>query len=241
MTAEVPQRDHDVREVCNGLRWSVRAGAAWRLMPHDVPPWHTVYHQRHRWLQAGGCDTMVHNLRAVLRLAAGRTAAPSAALCDRRPLPATRASGPRAGEDGATRRRGSQVHRAVALLGALGAAHVTAASEQDRRQVSALAAQVHEVSGKAVDRAFVAPGSPGAQAAQDAAMHQRQRAVVQLPEAKKGCVVLPTRGVVEGSNAWAARVRRLARAEERLAETRVGLHCVAFALLRLKRFVELIL
>jgi hypothetical protein len=129
----------------------------------------------------------------------------------------------------------------VALLGALGAAHVTAASEQDRRQVSALAAQVHEVSGEAVDRAFINPGSPRAQAAQDAAMHQRQRAVVQLPEAKKGVVVLPKRWVVEGSSAWAARFRRLARAEERLAETRVGLHCVAFALLMLKRFVELIL
>ena len=241
MTAEAPQRDHDLREVCNGLRWSVRAGAAWRLRPHDVPPWHTVDHQSHRWLQAGGCDTMVHDLRAVLRLVAGHTAAPSAARCDRRLLPAIRASGPRAGEDGATRRRGSKVHRAVALLGSLWAAHVTAAREQDRRQVSALAAQVHEVSGEAVEGAFVDPGATGAQVAQDAAMHQRQRAVVQLPEAKKGFVVLPKRWGVEGSNAWAARFRRLARAEERLAETLAGLHCVAFALLMLKRFVELIL
>src|SRR6516164_87566 len=40
MTEEAPQRDHNVREVFNGSRWIGRAGAAWRLMPHDVPPWH---------------------------------------------------------------------------------------------------------------------------------------------------------------------------------------------------------
>jgi transposase len=42
MTEDAPQREHSRREVYNGLRWIVRAGAAWRLMPHDVPPWHPV-------------------------------------------------------------------------------------------------------------------------------------------------------------------------------------------------------
>jgi transposase len=64
--------------------------------------------------------------------------------------------------------------------------------------------------------------------------------VVKLPEAKKGFVLLPRRWVVERSNAWAARFRRLARDYERLAETLAGLHFVAFAILMLKRFVALI-
>ena len=51
MTADAPQREHSLREVFNGLRWIVRAGAAWRMMPHDLPPWHTVYQQSQRWLQ----------------------------------------------------------------------------------------------------------------------------------------------------------------------------------------------
>jgi transposase len=42
MTEDAPQREHSLREVFNGLRWIVRAGAAWRLMPHDLPPWYTV-------------------------------------------------------------------------------------------------------------------------------------------------------------------------------------------------------
>jgi len=63
---------------------------------------------------------------------------------------------------------------------------------------------------------------------------------VKLLEAKKGFVLLPKRWGVERSNAWAARFRRLARDDERLAETLAGLHFVAFAILILKSFVALI-
>ena len=241
MTADAPQREHSLREVCNGLRWLVRAGAAWRLMPHDLPPWHTVYQQSQRWLKAGVFETMVHDLRAVLRRAQGRTAAPSAAIFDSRTVPSTPESGTRAGYDGAKRRRGSKVHRAVDILGSLLAAHVTAASEQDRSQVSLLAAKVQEVTGDSVVIAFVDQGYTGAQAAQDADAHHMHLEVVKLPEAKKGFVLLPKRWVVERSNAWAARFRRLARDYAQLAETLKGLHFVAFAILMLKRFVELIL
>jgi hypothetical protein len=63
--------------------------------------------------------------------------------------------------------------------------------------------------------------------------------VVTLPEAKKGCVLLPWRWVVERSTAGAARLRRLARDDERLAETLAGLHCLPFAMLMLKRFIKI--
>jgi transposase len=104
-----------------------------------------------------------------------------------------------------------------------------------------LAAKVPEVTGDAVELAFVDQGSTGAQAAQDAQANHRQLEVVKLSEAKKGFVLLPKRWMVERSYAWAARFRRLARDDERLADTRAGLHCVAFAILMLKRLVELIL
>lgn len=125
-------------------------------------------------------------------------------------------------------------------LGHLLAAHVTAANAQDRSQVSVLAEKVQEVTGDAVELAFVDQGYTGAQAAQDAAAHHMRLEVVKLPEAKQGFVLLPQRWVVERSNAWAVRFRRLARDYERLAETLAGLHFVAFAILMLKRFVELI-
>src|SRR2546426_10738030 len=51
MTQDAPQREHDLREVFNGLRPIVRAGAQWRMMPHDLPPWAAVYQQTQRWLK----------------------------------------------------------------------------------------------------------------------------------------------------------------------------------------------
>ncbi len=53
MKEDAPQRDHDLREVFNGLRWIVRTGSPWRYMPNDLPPWHTVYQQSQRWFKAG--------------------------------------------------------------------------------------------------------------------------------------------------------------------------------------------
>ena len=240
MTDDAPQREHSLREVFNGLRWIVRAGAAWRLMPHDLPPWYTVYQQSQRWLWAGVFEAIVHDLREVLRLAHGRHAQPSAAIFDSRTLQSTPESGTRAGYDGAKRRRGSKVHMAVDTLGQLLALHVTAANAQDRSQVGALAAKVQAVTGDAVEIAYVDQGYTGEQAAQAAAVHHRHLEVVKLPEAKKGFVLLPKRWVIERSNAWVARFRRLARDYEQLAETLKGLHFVACAILMLQRLVEFI-
>jgi transposase len=66
------QRDHELREIFNGLRWLVRSGTAWRLMPYDLPPWHTVYQQTRRWLKSGCFEAMAHDLRMLLRLATDR-------------------------------------------------------------------------------------------------------------------------------------------------------------------------
>src|ERR1700710_557679 len=64
------QRDHELREVFNGLRYIVRTGAPWRFMPHDLPPWAAVYQQTQRWLSAECFDDVAGGLRAVLRVAA---------------------------------------------------------------------------------------------------------------------------------------------------------------------------
>ncbi len=158
ITEDAPQREHSLREVFNGLRWMVRTGAAWRMLAPDLPPWSTVYQHSHRWLKAGVFEAMVHDVREVLRVAQGRHAQPSAALFDRRMVQSTLESGTRAGYDGAKRRRGSQVHMAVDTLGHVLAAHVTAANEQDRRQVSTLAEKVQAVTGDSVALAYVDQG-----------------------------------------------------------------------------------
>src|SRR5687768_2792845 len=82
MREDAPQREHELREVFNGARWVVRAGASWRMMPHDLPPWEAVYQQTQRWVKAGVFEAMVHDLRMLLRLLEGRKANPSAVIFD---------------------------------------------------------------------------------------------------------------------------------------------------------------
>lgn len=240
MTEDAPQRVYSLREIFNGMRYIARAGAAWRMMPNDLPPWEAVYQQTQRWLKAGVFEDMVSDLRLILRLAQGRNEQPSAAIFDSRTLQSSPESGERAGYDGAKRRKGSKVHLAVDTLGYWLALHVTAADEQDREQVDQLAQAVQEATGHTVEIAFVDQGYTGEQAAEQAIQHGIRLEVVKLSEAKKGFVLLPRRWVVERSFAWMARFRRLARDYERLPETLIGFHLLAFAMLMLNRFVHLI-
>jgi transposase len=160
-----------LREVFNGLRWIVRTGAQWRWLPHDLPPWYVVYQQSRRWTKAGVFETLVHDLRAVLRIADGRKEGPSAAIFDSRTLQSTPESGGRAGYDGAKRRKGNKVHLAVDTLGHLLALFVTAADEQDRAHVAELAKRVQAETGETVEIAFVDQGYTGENAADAAAEH----------------------------------------------------------------------
>jgi len=239
MAEDAPQREHSLREVFNGLRWIVRAGSPWRMMPNDLPPWHTVYQQTQRWISAGVFAAMVHDLRTLLRLAKGRKEQPSAAIFDSRTLQSSPESGERAGYDGYKRKKGSKTHMAVDTLGYLLTLFVTPANEQDRAQVAELARQVQAVTEQSVELAYVDQGYTGEAAAEAAESQGLQLEVVKLSEAKKGFVLLPRRWVVERSFGWAARFRRLARDYERLPETLAGLHYLAFAILMLKNFVGL--
>jgi transposase len=240
MSEDAPQREYSLRELFNGVRGIVRTGAAWRMLPPDLPPWSAVYQQGQRWRKAGVFEAIVEDLRAVLRVAQGRRLAPSAVILDSRTLQSSPESGHRAGYEGAKRKRGSKVPIAVDTGGPLLALCVTAADEQDRAQVEGGVEQVQAVTGEKVEIAFVDQAYTGAQAAQAAEQHGIKLEVVKLPEAKKGFVVLPKRWVGERSFAWAARFRRLARDYERLPETLAGLHFLAFTILLLKRFVTLI-
>jgi transposase len=237
---DAPQRKYPLREVFNGLRYIVKTGGQWRWMPHDLPPWPAVYQQARRWLGAGCFEAVVHDLRALLRLAEGRRPQPSAAVFDSQTLQSTPESGGHAGYDGAKRKRGSKVHLAVDTLGHLLALHATPADAQDRAQVGELARRVQEVTEASVELAFVDQGYTGGAPARDAAARGIRLQVVKLPEAKQGFVLLPRRWVVERSFAWKTRFRRLVRDYERRLTVLAGLHLVAFACLELARAVPIL-
>lgn len=176
---------------------------------------------------------MAHDLREVLRVAADKSAQPSAVIFAGRTLQSTPERGHRAGDDGYKRKKGSKVPAAVDTLGHLLALRVTPANAQERAQVGALAEAVQELTGAQVELAFVDQGYTGEEPKKQAARAGIRLMVVKLEEARKGFVLLPRRWVVERSFAGAARFRRLARDYERLPSNLAGLHWLAFLTLML--------
>ena len=233
MKEDAAQREHSSRRLFNAVRYLLRAGCPWRMIPNDLPPWYAVYQQAQRWIKAGCFEALAHDLRMLLRQLADRAEQPTAVILDGRTMQSTPESGGRGGYDGYKRRKGSKVHIAVDTLGHLLALKVTAANAQERAQVGDLVQAIQAVTGDKVAVAFVDQGYTGKEPAAAAAAHGIKLEVVKLEEAKRGFVLLPRRWVVERSFAWAARFRRLARDYERLPSSLAGLHWLAFASLML--------
>ena len=238
MTHDAPQREHSLRAVFNALRYMVRAGCPWRMIPNDLPPWSSVHQQAQRWIKAGCFEAMAHDLRKVLRLLAQRPEEPTAVIVDGRSLRSTPESGGRAGYDGHKRKKGSKVHAAVDTLGHLLALKVTPANEQERAHVGDLLAEVQEATGENIQVAFVDQGYTGEEPAAQAAKEGIQLIVVKLNEAKRGFILLPRRWVIERSFAWVTRFRRLVRDYERLPSSLAGLHWLAFLILMLNSLFQ---
>lgn len=158
-------RGHDLRATFNAVRYIVKGGNQWRLMPHDLPPWQAAYQQMRRWMAAGCFELIVADVQSLLREFGGRKGQPRAVCIDSRTLQSTPESGARAGYDGAKRRKGSKVHIAVDTLGHLIALTVTPADQGGRSQVEALAQQMQQITGNMVELAYVDQGYTGPAAA----------------------------------------------------------------------------
>lgn len=75
-------RAYSYREILNGIFYITRGGCSWRMMPHDLPHWKTVYHYFRLWRKDGTLERLHHRLRERVRLKLGREAQPSAAILD---------------------------------------------------------------------------------------------------------------------------------------------------------------
>ena len=80
MRQDAPQRSNDMREVFNAIRYVVKTGCQWRMLPHDLPEWTVAYQQARRWIQAGVFEQVTHDLRVILRLDHEREPQPSAMI-----------------------------------------------------------------------------------------------------------------------------------------------------------------
>ena len=179
MGEDAPQREYALRDLFNALRYLAHTGCPWRYLPHDLPPWATVYQQWTRWRDARVFESIVHDLNELQRVLRGREATPTAIILDGRVLQSTPESGHRAGYNGGKRRKGSTAHIAVDTLGHLLSVVITPAKEQERAQVGELCRQVQEITGQTVTVGFVDQGYTGEEPEYAAAVHDMDSGLTQ--------------------------------------------------------------
>jgi putative transposase len=213
-------RKTNLREVINAIFYLTREGCTWRALPHDFPPWKTVYNYFEAWKDDGTWDQFLTALRLRVRRAAGRNPTPRVACIDSQSVK-TAAGGEEVGTDGGKKVRGRKRHLVVDTMGLLLAVVVTAAHVHDARAAQQLFAQLP---GKDCPRLEVVQADNKYHSPElDRWLRVHHRPyriwVVSRPPGERRFIPLRSRWVVERTLAWLGRNRRLSKDYEHLPES----------------------
>ncbi len=207
---------HDLREIVNAILYVNRTGIPWEYLPHDFPPYKTVYDYYAKW-EADGTTQQVHDLlRDRTRTAQGRTAAPSAAVLDAQSVKTSaNVAETDQGIDAGKKIKGRKRHLATDTLGLVLAVIVTAASVQDTAGGKQLLDQVAASQPK-VTKAWVDGGY------QNSVINHGARLGIDIEVVKRptkaGFQPVPKRWVIERTFGWLMQHRRLTRDYEALPQ-----------------------
>lgn len=226
------KRTVDFREIINALRYLVRSGCGWRLLPKSFPPWQTVYWWFRQFLRRLLFQT-IHDVALMLdRERTGREASPTAGVVDSQTVKAPAAK--ERGYDGGKKITGRKRHIVVDTEGRLLMVNLTSADVSD----SVGAQRILEAIRKRwpwMKHLFADGGYDRTQLMDKAAFLDFTVEIVRRTDREPGFKVVPRRWVVERTFGWMTRWRRLVRDFERRIDVSKGMILIAMSSLLLRR------
>lgn len=224
------------REILNGIFYVVKNGCGWRSLPHDLPNWKTVYHYFRKFRLCGLWETINQKIREAVRQKADRDPQASAMIVDSQTAKSAE-GGEQRGFDGGKKMSGRKRNLIVDTLGLLVLAKVTAANVQDvhagKQIFQELVARPHLLT--RLQTIFADGGYRGELVEWVNENLHAVLSIVLKEEGQKGFQVLPKRWVIERTNAWVSRNRRLARDYERSVGSSEAFIYIAMIRLGLRR------
>jgi putative transposase len=226
-------RKYPLLEIINAIFYVTRSGCQWRLLPHEFPPWWTVYFYFRLWKIHGIWEALNAELRVTLRSAEGRDEQPSAAIVDSQSVKTTEVGGEH-GYDAGKKVNGRKRHLLVDTLGLLLKIVVHPANVQDRDGAKLL---FESVEGKLPRLARI--WADGAYTGKLVEWTREKLGatldIVKRNDDVQGFVALPRRWVVERTFGWLGRSRRLSKDYERTMTSSEAFAYAAMVRLMLRR------